>query len=80
MQVALLVQIGREAIPPDIVPKILESRDRKELAKYTMSAPPHGLSLVAVKYNEDHLQLPAGCPATSLGRHHAVSKCKLPFY
>lgn len=78
--VALLVQIGREAIPPDIVPKILESRDRKELAKYTVSAPPHGLSLVAVKYNEDHLRLPTGCPATSLGRHHAVSKCKLPFY
>lgn len=78
--VALLVQIGREAIPPDIVPKILESRDRKELAKYTVSAPPHGLSLVAVKYNEDHLRLPTGCPATSLGRHHAVRKCKLPFY
>ncbi|MCI62128.1 tRNA pseudouridine synthase A 1-like, partial [Trifolium medium] len=28
--VALLLQIGKEAIPPDIVPHILESRDRKE--------------------------------------------------
>ncbi|KAJ6351729.1 hypothetical protein OIU78_007595 [Salix suchowensis] len=78
---ALLLQIGKEAIPPDIVPKILASRDRKELAKYTSAAaPPHGLCLVAVKYNAEHLQLPLGCPTTSLGRHHIVSKCKVPFY
>ncbi|GKV10452.1 hypothetical protein SLEP1_g21814 [Rubroshorea leprosula] len=78
--VALLLQIGREAVPPDIVPKILATRDRKELAKFALSAPPHGLCLVAVKYNEDHLRLPSGCPPTSFGRHHTVSKCKLPFY
>ncbi|KAL5785745.1 hypothetical protein ACOSQ2_008137 [Xanthoceras sorbifolium] len=78
--VALLLQIGKEAIPPDIVPKILETRDRKELAKYALSAPPHGLCLVSIKYNEEHLRLPAGCPTTSFGRNHTVSKCKLPFY
>ncbi|KAL9363871.1 hypothetical protein Peur_041744 [Populus x canadensis] len=78
--VALLLQIGKEAIAPDIVPKILATRDRKELAKYTLAAPPHGLCLVAVKYNEEHLQLPLGCPTTSLGRHHSISKCKVPFY
>ncbi|XVE65456.1 hypothetical protein DITRI_Ditri08aG0001200 [Diplodiscus trichospermus] len=78
--VALLLQIGREAIPPDIVPKILVTRDRKELAKYALSAPPHGLCLVAVKYDEEHLLLPLGCPTTSFGRHHTVRKCKLPFY
>eukprot|EP00258_Populus_trichocarpa_P045691 XP_024461710.1 uncharacterized protein LOC7481646 isoform X3 [Populus trichocarpa] len=73
--VALLLQIGKEAISPDIVPKILATRDRKELAKYTLAAPPHGLCLVAVKYNEEHLQLPLVCPTTSLGRHHSISKC-----
>lgn len=78
--VALLLQIGREAIPPNIVPWILATRDRKELAKYALSAPPHGLCLMSVKYNEEHLQLPSGCPATTHGRHHTVRKCKLPFY
>ncbi|KAI8009824.1 tRNA pseudouridine synthase A [Camellia lanceoleosa] len=79
-QVALLLQIGREAIPPDIVPRILATRDRKELAKYALSAPPHGLCLVRVNYNEEHLQLPTACPATSFGRHHSIRKCKLPFF
>ncbi|KAF2310352.1 hypothetical protein GH714_007946 [Hevea brasiliensis] len=78
--VALLLQIGKEAIPPEIVPKILETRDRKELAKYTLPSPPHGLSLVAVNYNEEHLGLPSGCPRISFGRHRSVSKCKLPLY
>ncbi|KAJ4721884.1 tRNA pseudouridine synthase [Melia azedarach] len=78
--VALLLQVGKEAIPPDIVPKILATRDRKVLAKYALSAPPHGLCLVEVNYNEEHLRLPVGCPATSFGRHHTISKCKLPFY
>lgn len=76
----MLLQIGKEAIPPDIVPMILASRDRKELAKYALSAPPHGLCLVTVNYNEEHLGLPSGCPKTSFGRHHTISKCKLPFY
>ncbi|XP_059450407.1 uncharacterized protein LOC132181280 isoform X3 [Corylus avellana] len=78
--VALLLQIGKEALPRDIVPMILASRDRKELAKYALAAPPHGLCLVTVKYSEEHLRLPSGCPNTSFGRHHTVSKCKLPFY
>lgn len=77
---ALLLQIGKEAIPPDIVPKILASRDRKELAKYAFFAPPHGLCLVNVKYNEEYLRLPLDCPNASYGRHHSVSKCKVPFY
>ncbi|KAL2459787.1 Pseudouridine synthase family protein [Forsythia ovata] len=78
--VALLLQVGREAVPPDIVPKILGSQDRKELAKYSLSVPPHGLCLLVVKYNEDHLGLPPGGPATSFGRHHSISKCKLPCF
>ncbi|KAI4335088.1 hypothetical protein L6164_013768 [Bauhinia variegata] len=78
--VALLLQIGKEAVPPEIVPKILASRDRKELAKYSLSAPPQGLCLVSIDYNERHLILPSGCPANSLGRHHTVRKCKLPCY
>jgi len=79
-QVALLLQIGREAIPPDIVAHILASRDRKELAKYSLSVPPHGLSLVSVKYKESHLLLPPGCPANSFGKHHTIRKCKLPLF
>ncbi|XP_068326829.1 uncharacterized protein [Pyrus communis] len=78
--VALLIQIGREALPPDIVPKILATRDRRALAKYTMFAPPHGLCLVTVKYNEAHLRLPSGSFTTSFGRHYTIGSCKLPFY
>ncbi|CAI0455887.1 unnamed protein product [Linum tenue] len=77
--VALLLQIGKQAIPPDIVPVILVSRDRRELAKYALAAPPHGLCLVSVNYNQDHLQLPKlRSPAVSFGRHHTISRCKLP--
>ncbi|CAA2961871.1 uncharacterized protein LOC111371557 [Olea europaea var. sylvestris] len=78
--VALLLQVGREAVPPDIVPRILGSRDRKELAKYSLSVPPHGLCLLVVKYNEEHLGLPPGGPETSFGRNHSISKCKLPSF
>ncbi|GAB2275421.1 hypothetical protein Dimus_010177 [Dionaea muscipula] len=78
--VALLIEIGREALPPDIVPEILATNDRKILAKYAQCAPPHGLCLVAVKYNEEHLQLPSGCPAVSFGRYHSFDKCVLPFF
>lgn len=78
--VALLLQIGREAIPPEIVPKILATCDRKELAKVALVAPPHGLCLVEVKYNEQHLQLPEDGPAASFGRHHSITKCKLQYY
>ncbi|KAF7142844.1 hypothetical protein RHSIM_Rhsim05G0000200 [Rhododendron simsii] len=51
--VALLLQIGREAIPPDIVLNFLATRDRKELAKVALPAPPHGLCLVSVSSNEE---------------------------
>ena len=81
MQVALLIQIGKEALDSDIVPMILETKDRRVLAKYTnLPASPHGLCLVSVKYKEDHLKLPLDCPVTSFGRHHTITKCKLPFY
>ncbi|CAL8079265.1 unnamed protein product [Prunus armeniaca] len=78
--VSLLLQIGREALPPYIVPMILATRDRRELAKYAMFAPPQGLSLVTVKYNEEHLRLPSGCSTNSFGRHYTIGSCKLPFY
>ncbi|KAF5784630.1 putative pseudouridine synthase I, TruA, pseudouridine synthase, catalytic domain superfamily [Helianthus annuus] len=55
LSVALLLQIGKEAIPPETVPKILATCDRKELAKVALVAPPHGLCLVEVKYKEEHL-------------------------
>ncbi|KAL5981681.1 hypothetical protein ACLOJK_015744 [Asimina triloba] len=73
--VALLVQIGREALPPDIVPKIFATRDRKELAKFALSAPPHGLNLMSVKYNHELLQPPQDGPPISYGKHHS----SLPF-
>ncbi|XP_074307377.1 uncharacterized protein LOC141642465 isoform X2 [Silene latifolia] len=78
--VALLLQIGKKAVPSDIVPKILETKNRRELAKYTLAAPPHGLSLVEVKYKEEHMGLPVGGPAVSLGRRHTITRCKLPYY
>jgi len=80
LQVALLVQIGREALPPNIVPKIIAARDRRELAKVALSAPAHGLCLVSVNYDHELLQPPANCPPISYGRTHQISKCKLAYY
>lgn len=77
--VALLMQIGREAIPPSIVPKIMASQDRRVLATYALSAPPHGLCLMEVKYKEDHLGLPQDSSGRSFGRRHTIRKCKIPF-
>lgn len=73
-----MLQVGREAVPVAIVPKILKSQDRKELAKYALSAPPHGLCLFSIKYNEQHLDLPEDGPAVSFGRLHSLGRCKLP--
>lgn len=74
----MLLQVGMEALPSDIVPMILTSRDRKELAKFALSVPPHGLCLVAVKYKAEHLHLPADAPTSSCGRHRSIGRCKLP--
>ncbi|XP_020520544.1 uncharacterized protein LOC18430115 isoform X2 [Amborella trichopoda] len=75
--VALLLQIGREALPADIVPAILACRDRKALAKVTLITPPHGLCLMFIKYNKELLQPPLGAPPTSFGRLRQVSKWTL---
>lgn len=76
----MLIQVGIEALPPVIVPKILEARDRKELAKFTLATPPHGLCLMSVKYDPEKLKPPTGAPHASFGRRHTIRKCKLPFY
>ncbi|KAI0488490.1 hypothetical protein KFK09_028323 [Dendrobium nobile] len=78
--VALLIEIGREVLPPVVVREILAARNRRELAKFAMSAPPHGLCLMSVNYSDDILKAPAGCPASSFGRPQTASKCRLPFY
>lgn len=78
--VALLIEIGREALPPDVVLQILAACNRRELAKFAMSAPPHGLCLMSVNYSADILRAPPGCPAVSFGRPQTLSKCKIPFY
>lgn len=78
--VALLLQIGREGLPPNVVPKILAAQDRRELAKFALSAPPHGLCLMSVNYDHEILRPPEGCPDISFGRTGQLSKCKLPFY
>uniref|UniRef100_A0A0E0L0I5 tRNA pseudouridine synthase n=1 Tax=Oryza punctata TaxID=4537 RepID=A0A0E0L0I5_ORYPU len=72
--VALLLQVGKEALPPDIVAKIIAARDRKELAKVALSAPPHGLYLMSVNYDKEMLQPPEGAPHISFGRTHQISK------
>lgn len=48
--VGTLVRVGEGRIEPDEVPAILEARDRSAAGPV---APPHGLCLVAVEYDED---------------------------
>ncbi|KAF6983164.1 hypothetical protein CFC21_001430 [Triticum aestivum] len=78
--VALLIQVGREGLPPEIVPGIIAAKDRKELAKVALSAPPHGLYLMSVNYDKEILKPPVGSPPVSFGRTHQISRCKLLFY
>lgn len=80
MQVALLIQVGREGLPPEIAPKIIAAKDRKELAKVALSAPPHGLYLMSVNYDKEILKPPVGSPPVSFGRTHQINRCKLLFY
>jgi tRNA pseudouridine38-40 synthase len=42
-----LVEVGMGKLPYDVVPEIIESRDRKRAGK---TAPAHGLYLVEVDY------------------------------
>jgi tRNA pseudouridine38-40 synthase len=46
--VALMVEVGRGKIPPEVVTAILESRDR---AQAPGAAPAHGLFLIEVRYS-----------------------------
>lgn len=78
--VAILLQIGKEALPPEIIPMIIATRDRRQLAKYAIFVPPHGLCLMSVKYDVAHLRLPEECPEASFGRHHTIRKCKVPAF
>ncbi|KAG8067652.1 hypothetical protein GUJ93_ZPchr0005g14918 [Zizania palustris] len=73
--VALLLQVGREALPPNIVPEIIAARDRMELAKVALSAPPHGLYLMSVNYDQEMLKPPDGSPPISFGRARQESVC-----
>lgn len=50
LQVGLLLKIGRRELPPDIVPVMLASRSREELALLATCAKPQGLALHAVNY------------------------------
>lgn len=80
MQAALLIQVGKEGLPPEIVPKIIAAKDRRELAKVAFLAPPHGLYLMSVNYDKKILKPPEGSPPISFGRAHQISRCKLLFY
>uniref|UniRef100_A0A0D9WEM3 tRNA pseudouridine synthase n=1 Tax=Leersia perrieri TaxID=77586 RepID=A0A0D9WEM3_9ORYZ len=75
--VALLLQVGREALPPDIVPKIIAAKDRRELAKVALLAPPHGLYLMSVNYDKEMLKPPEGAPPISFGRTHQISRLEM---
>ncbi|KAH9312085.1 hypothetical protein KI387_027120, partial [Taxus chinensis] len=60
--VALLLEIGKEAIPPDIVLEVLASRDRRRLARLCRIAPPQGLCLMSVTYAAADIEHPPGSP------------------
>jgi tRNA pseudouridine38-40 synthase len=49
--VGTLTDIGRGAIPPDAIPRILAARNRDAAGP---TAPPQGLYLVSVEYNTQH--------------------------
>ena len=60
--VAVSVEVGRGRMAPDAIEVILASRNR---ATAKGVAPAHGLSLVAVSYEDEELPRPAWIPETS---------------
>lgn len=78
--VALLLEIGKEALPPDIILDVLASCDRRRLAKLACVAQPQGLCLISVSYVATDLEPPPGSPKSCFGRHPQINKCILPYY
>ncbi|KAL3695961.1 hypothetical protein R1sor_010037 [Riccia sorocarpa] len=70
--VGLLLEIGKGTASVEIVSHILESRKRKVLAKHAATAPPHGLYLMRVEYDDSFY--PSDCiPAPSFGYREICS-------
>ncbi|XP_024358741.1 uncharacterized protein [Physcomitrium patens] len=66
--VGLLVQVGKELVPPSMVRTILLTEDRRELAKISPVAPAHGLYLMSVGYDDKVLRPVPNAPKASFGR------------
>eukprot|EP00250_Pteridium_aquilinum_P034452 c7607_g1_i2 orf=113-1159(-) len=77
--VGLLLKIGKELLPPSAVQTILASQCRKLLAYHASTAPPYGLYLVRVVYDEADLEVPPGSPQISCGIFQTHSECKVLF-
>lgn len=77
--VGLLLEIGKELLPPSAAQILLTSRCRKLLGYHAPSAPPQGLYLVRVVYDKADLEPPAGSPHNSRGIFQTHSKCKIFF-
>ncbi|MCO5592891.1 hypothetical protein L7F22_046895 [Adiantum nelumboides] len=75
--VGLLLVIGKELLPPSAVQTILDSRCRKLLAYHAPTAPPNGLHLMRVIYDEADLMPSSRPPYNSCGIFQTQSKCKL---
>lgn len=75
----MLLEIGKELLPPTAAQIILASQCRKLLAYHAPTAPPQGLYLVRVVYDEVDLERPPGSPNSSCGIFQTHSTCKVLF-
>lgn len=73
----LLIEVGKEQQPPRIVQSILATEDRRELAKVSPVAPPHGLYLMSVAYDNKLLEPLPNMPQVSYGRWQRSSVTSL---
>ncbi|XP_059072050.1 uncharacterized protein LOC131073517 [Cryptomeria japonica] len=78
--VALLLEIGKEAVPAEVVFDVLASCDRRTLARHCIIVPPQGLCLMSVTYATTDLETPPGSPTACYGRQPQISKCTLVYY
>ncbi|KAJ7518656.1 hypothetical protein O6H91_20G002600 [Diphasiastrum complanatum] len=56
--VSLLLEVGKGILPPRSVCDLLASHDRTKLARVCVTAPPQGLCLISVSYDEIFLAAP----------------------
>lgn len=72
--VGLLVEIGKEVVPPRAVRDVINSKSRRALSALARTAPSQGLYLMSVKYDDTLSSTLEDVPRASSGNWKCPTK------